>query len=90
MVNIYLQKLFTWQGLGLFFLFILLNSSNTYLKTYIMDYFMFDELSQMIPIGPFSVQLSWIIGTVITLLMVGIHEGIFFRNILNKILGNKI
>jgi len=55
-----------------------------------MDYFMFDELTQLINIGPFSVQLSWIIGTVITLLMVGIHEGISFRSMLNKILDNKI
>jgi hypothetical protein len=90
MDNIYLKKLFTLHGLALFILFIILNSSNTYLKTYIMDYFMFDELTQFINIGPFSIQLSWIIGVVITLLMTGVHEVISFRRTMNKVFGTKI
>jgi len=90
MDNVYLKKLFTWKGLGLVLLIILINSTSTYTKNYIMDYFTFDELTQMISLGPISIQLSWIISTVLTLLLVGIHEGIFFRDLMNKLFDNKL
>ena len=90
MENIYLKKLFTLKSLGLILLIILLNSSTVYTKSYIMDYFAFDELTQLIPLGPFSVKLSFIIGIVITVLLVGIHEGIFFTTIMNNLLGNDL
>ena len=90
MDNIYLKKLFTLKSLGLVLLIILLNSSTVYTKNYIMDYFAFDELTQLISLGPISVKLSFIIGIGITVLLVGMHEGIFFRTIMNKLFGNDL
>ena len=90
MDNVYLKKLFTLKGLGLVLLIILANSITVYTKNYIMDYFTFDELTQMISLGPFSIQLSFIIGVCITGLLAGIHQGIFFRDIMNSLLGNDL
>jgi len=79
MDNIYVKKLLSLRGFGIIIAFIILSSSNMYLKSYIMNYFMFNNLDQMINIGPFSIQLSWIIGIIIAILMVSIHTQIFNR-----------
>ena len=85
MGNVYLEKLLTWQGICLIIAFIVLNSSNTYLKSVIMEYFLFDELIDMLTIGPFAFQYAWLIGLGITILGVGIHEILFFDNVMDYI-----
>ena len=91
MVNIYLQKVIYMAWISLYsLLFILLNSSNTYLKTYIMDYFMFDEL--------ITIHTHWSIQCSVIMDYWNSNYTIndwnsrrnSFRNTINKILGNKI
>ena len=83
MNNIYLKKLFTFHGISIVFLCILLHSSNTYIRSYIMEYFMFDKLVQTIDIGSFNIKLASIISVVIAILVNGICDKISSGNIMN-------
>lgn len=85
MGNIHLEKLLTWQGIGLVIAFLVLNSTNTYLKSVIMEYFAFDELTDMLVVGPFAFQYAWLIGLGITILGVGVHEILFFDKLMNAV-----
>tara|TARA_B100000242_G_scaffold217990_1_gene159355 strand:- start:188 stop:460 length:273 start_codon:yes stop_codon:yes gene_type:complete len=90
MGNVYLEKLLTWQGICLIIAFIILNSSNTYLKSVIMEYFLFDELLDMLKIGPFAFQYAWLISIGITILGVGIHKIIFFDKVMDSLFRTNI
>lgn len=90
MDNIYLKKLFTLKGLAIIIGFILLYNVNTYAKSYLLDYFMIDELTQMISLGPISLKLSFIVGLCITFLLIGLYEGVFFHNLMNKLFNLKL
>ena len=85
MENIHLEKLLTWEGICLIIVFLILNSSNTYLKSIIMEYFLFDELTEMLVIGPFAFQYAWLIGLGITILGIGVHKMVFFEQFMNLI-----
>jgi hypothetical protein len=50
-----------------------------------MEYFLFDELIDMLTIGPFAFQYAWLIGLGITILGIGIHEILFFDKVMDYV-----
>ena len=90
MDNIYLKKLLTVKGLGLVIIIILLYNINTYAKSYLLDYFMINELTQMISLGPMSLRLSFIVGLCITFVLIGLYQATFFNTLMNNLFGLKL
>jgi hypothetical protein len=86
-MNKYLQKIISVKGIVIILLLLLFTSSAGYLKSLYLDYIEVSTIEASLNIGIATVKYSFLLGLVLTAVLVALDKIIFFKKAADYTLG---
>ena len=80
-----LSKIYSLKGIMLFLTLLIFTSLAGYTKTTYLDYLEVSTMSSSLNIGIMTIQYSFIIGLVVTGILVGLNKAIFFDSLADMV-----
>ncbi len=87
-MNNHVKKIFSIKGIFIFVALLLFTSSAGYLKSSYLDYIEVTTMNSSLSIGIATIKYSFILGLVLTGILVGLNKAVFFDSLADNFLGS--